>query len=117
VHRESIASQLADGTADFLLDRLPVVVEKAVDGLAYERVQQPDGTLLSLANAFSSSRPRVLLHSTQTQRSTAREEEFCYRGERARVQRNAAAVSAAVGLSSTGFILYEIGWTSVREMR
>ncbi len=45
VHRGSIAAQLANGSADFLLDRLPVTVEKAVDGLQYERVPQSDGTM------------------------------------------------------------------------
>ena len=36
IHANSIASQLADGRADFLFNRLPVVVHPAVTGLAYE---------------------------------------------------------------------------------
>lgn len=44
IHKDSIAAQLADGRADFLLDRLPVLVEPAVRGLAYERRTQEDGT-------------------------------------------------------------------------
>lgn len=41
-----IAAQLADGTADFLADREPVVEEPAIKGLEVKRVQQPDGTWL-----------------------------------------------------------------------
>jgi hypothetical protein len=44
IHPDSIMAQLADGRADFLHDRLPVVVEPAVRGLTYERRTQPDGT-------------------------------------------------------------------------
>ena len=45
VHRGSIASRLADGTADFLLDRPPVKIEVAIEGLEYERVQKLDGSM------------------------------------------------------------------------
>ena len=40
-----IAAQLADGTADYLLDRLPVQQEPAVQGLEYDRVVGDDGEL------------------------------------------------------------------------
>lgn len=43
VYDGSIASDLATGRADWLLDRLPVVVEPAAHGLAYEQRPQPDG--------------------------------------------------------------------------
>jgi hypothetical protein len=45
IHRNSIAAQLADGRADFLLDRYPVTIEPAVRGLCYERRILPDGTV------------------------------------------------------------------------
>lgn len=45
IHGKSIASMLADGTAEFLLDRLPVVEEKAVNDLIYELRPLDDGTL------------------------------------------------------------------------
>lgn len=41
-----IAAQLADGSADFLADREPVVEEPAIRGLEVKRVQQPDGVWL-----------------------------------------------------------------------
>lgn len=44
IHAQSVASMLADGTADFLLDRLPVQEEPAVIGLQYEQRALPDGT-------------------------------------------------------------------------
>jgi hypothetical protein len=44
VHRNSIASQLASGSADFLLNRRPTVVEVAIEGLEFEREIQEDGT-------------------------------------------------------------------------
>lgn len=44
IHRDSIASRLADGRADFLLDREPPVVEPAVRDLAFERIITSDGT-------------------------------------------------------------------------
>lgn len=44
IHKHSIVSQLADGRADFLHDRIPAVVEPAVEGLRYERVITDDGT-------------------------------------------------------------------------
>lgn len=44
IHNQSIAQKLADGTAEFLLDRLPVTIEPAVDGLEYELRQREDGT-------------------------------------------------------------------------
>jgi hypothetical protein len=44
IHANSIATQLADGTADFLLDRLPVVEEPAVVDLATELQTRDDGT-------------------------------------------------------------------------
>lgn len=43
VHRNSIASKLADNKADFLRDREPVVIEKAVEGLRFEYVDDGDG--------------------------------------------------------------------------
>lgn len=45
IHRDSIASQLADGRADFLRDREPVTEEPAVRGLKYEQREASDGTL------------------------------------------------------------------------
>lgn len=45
IHAHSVASQLADGRADFLRDRLPVVVEPALRGMDYESELQPDGTI------------------------------------------------------------------------
>lgn len=44
VHRNSIASRLANNTADFLLTRRPVSVEIAVEGLQFERELREDGT-------------------------------------------------------------------------
>lgn len=44
IHADSIVSQLSDGRADFLHDRIPPTVEPAVDGLQYEQVRQDDGT-------------------------------------------------------------------------
>lgn len=44
IAKDSIVSQLCDGRADFLHDRYPATVEPAVEGLAYERVIQEDGT-------------------------------------------------------------------------
>lgn len=44
VYDGSIASDLAFGRADWLLDRLPVVVEPAAHDLVYEQVSQEDGT-------------------------------------------------------------------------
>jgi hypothetical protein len=44
VHEDSIVARLADGRADFLHDRLPVTVERAVDDLAVERTITADGT-------------------------------------------------------------------------
>lgn len=44
VHRDSIAAQLVDGRADFLLDRLPVTIEPAIVGLQYERVFNAEGS-------------------------------------------------------------------------
>lgn len=38
IAENSIVSQLCDGRADFLHDRIPATVEPAVEGLAYERV-------------------------------------------------------------------------------
>lgn len=43
IHAGSIATQLAKGTADFLLDREPAEIEPAVRGLRIERVEMPDG--------------------------------------------------------------------------
>lgn len=37
VHKDSVAAQLYDGRAQFLLDRDPIVLEPAVRGLAYEQ--------------------------------------------------------------------------------
>lgn len=45
IHRDSIAAQLAAGRADFLLDRYPVTIEPAVQGLQYVRQAQTDGTV------------------------------------------------------------------------
>lgn len=45
IHANSIASQLADGRADFLINRLPVIVHPAVTGLEYE-TQDVDGEAL-----------------------------------------------------------------------
>lgn len=45
IHQDSIVSQLCDGRADFLHDRLPATVEPAVRGLKYERVVEPDGSI------------------------------------------------------------------------
>ena len=45
IQKDSIAAQLADGRADFLLDRYPVTVEPAVRNLSYQREEQPDGTM------------------------------------------------------------------------
>lgn len=39
-----VASQMADGRADFLLNRLPVKVHPAVEGLVYKTVWLEDGT-------------------------------------------------------------------------
>lgn len=44
IHNKSIASLLADGTAEFLMDRLPVIEEPAVLGLEYALRERPDGT-------------------------------------------------------------------------
>jgi hypothetical protein len=44
IHRDSIAARLADGRADFLLDKEPPVVEQAVAGLTFERIIAADGT-------------------------------------------------------------------------
>lgn len=44
IAKDSIVSQLCDGRADFLHDRLPATVEPAVENLAYERIIQEDGT-------------------------------------------------------------------------
>lgn len=44
IARDSIVSQLCDGRADFLHDRLPATVEPAIERLAYERLIQEDGT-------------------------------------------------------------------------
>lgn len=43
VHKNSIASMLADNKADFLRDREPVVIEKAVDGLRFKYVDDGGG--------------------------------------------------------------------------
>lgn len=43
VHKDSIVSKLADGTADFLYGRDEAVVEPAVRGLVYERTIDDDG--------------------------------------------------------------------------
>jgi hypothetical protein len=45
IHDASMAAQLADGTADWLLDRLPSIEEPAVIDLAYEQRAREDGTL------------------------------------------------------------------------
>jgi len=44
VHADSIVSQLCDGRADFLIDRLPATVEPAVTDLDYERYIDDEGT-------------------------------------------------------------------------
>ena len=44
IHNKSIAAKLADGTADFLLNRLPVIIEPAVRNLTYELREMEDGT-------------------------------------------------------------------------
>ena len=44
IHNKSIASILADGTAEFLLDRLPVTEEPAAHNLTYEMRERADGT-------------------------------------------------------------------------
>lgn len=44
IHNKSIASILADGTAEFLLDRLPVTEEPAAHNLTYEMRERGDGT-------------------------------------------------------------------------
>lgn len=44
VHDGSIAAQLADGTAEFLLDRLPVTEEPAIIDLELEHITNADGT-------------------------------------------------------------------------
>lgn len=44
IHNKSIASILADGTAEFLLDRLPVTEEPAAHNLTYEMREREDGT-------------------------------------------------------------------------
>ena len=44
IAKDSIVSQLADGRADFLHDRIPATVEPAVRDLTYERVITDDGT-------------------------------------------------------------------------
>lgn len=45
VHEDSIVARLADGRADFLHDRLPVTVERAVEGLEVEQVPAEQGTM------------------------------------------------------------------------
>jgi len=45
IHEHSIASQLADGRAEFLYGREPAVVEPAVRDLEYVQEIQPDGTV------------------------------------------------------------------------
>jgi hypothetical protein len=45
IHDDSIMARLADGRADFLHDRLPVVIEPAVIDLQVTQVPQDDGTL------------------------------------------------------------------------
>lgn len=45
IAKNSIVSQLCDGRADFLHDRIPAVVEPAVHGLEYDRTVQPDGSV------------------------------------------------------------------------
>jgi predicted phage terminase large subunit-like protein len=44
IHSNSIVSQLADGRADFLHDRIPATVEPAVHDLAYTLETREDGT-------------------------------------------------------------------------
>lgn len=44
IHVDSIAAQLADGRADFLLDRYPVAVIPAAHNLSYAMVPTDDGT-------------------------------------------------------------------------
>jgi len=43
IHADSVMAQLIDGRAPFLLDRAPIVVEPAVQGLEYEQRAQDDG--------------------------------------------------------------------------
>lgn len=51
IAQDSIVSQLCDGRADFLHDRLPATVEPAVRGLQYERIITDDGTPRSIITA------------------------------------------------------------------
>lgn len=44
VHEDSIVARLADGRADFLHDRLPVKIEKAVNDLTVEQTIDADGS-------------------------------------------------------------------------
>lgn len=45
IHKDSVAAQLANGTAEFLLDRLPATIEPAAHDLVLEREPQEDGTV------------------------------------------------------------------------
>lgn len=44
IHEKSIAAELTDGRAEYLLDRAPVIQEPAVRDLVYERRAREDGT-------------------------------------------------------------------------
>lgn len=44
IHSTSIMSEVVNGTADFLLDRNPVDVVKAIEGFRVEQMMSPDGT-------------------------------------------------------------------------
>lgn len=45
VHKDSVAAQLVDGRANFLLHRAPPIVESAATDLKYEPETQADGTI------------------------------------------------------------------------
>lgn len=44
VHEDSIASQLLDGRAPFLLDRMPITVERAIENLEVDTIERGDGS-------------------------------------------------------------------------
>ena len=44
IHEKSLAAELTDGQAEYLLDRAPVIQEPAVRDLVYERRMREDGT-------------------------------------------------------------------------
>lgn len=67
IHGNSIAARLADGSADFLLDRLPVHIEKAVNGLQYALRQRDDSTSYYVITAGTATWPGQSLETCAAQ--------------------------------------------------